>query len=149
VLRVDDLRGISGIIHVLKRGLQWCDAPSEYGPHKILYNRFVRWSRRSVFDRIFSGLAGAEGVPRRIGQIKGGLNSKLHAVCDGYDRLVVMLLSEGQMSGYTGAKLMLDILRSAKCLLADRVYDADWFRKALKKKVLNLVFRPEKIGRNK
>ncbi len=39
VPRVDDLRVISGIIHVLKRGLQWRDAPKEYGPHKTLYNR--------------------------------------------------------------------------------------------------------------
>ena len=29
VPRVDDLRVISGIIHVLKRGLQWRDAPQE------------------------------------------------------------------------------------------------------------------------
>ena len=64
--RVDDLRGISGIIHVLKRGLQWRDAPSEYGLHKTLYNRFMRGSRRSVFDRIFSGLAEAKGVPDQL-----------------------------------------------------------------------------------
>jgi len=40
-------------------------------------------------------------VPRRIGRTKGGLNSKLHAVCDGQGRPLVMLLSEGQMSDYT------------------------------------------------
>ncbi len=39
VPRVDDRRVISGIIHVIKRGLQWRDAPAEYGPHKIFYNR--------------------------------------------------------------------------------------------------------------
>ncbi len=38
VPRVDDRRVLSGIIHVLKRGLQWRDAPAEYGPHKTLYN---------------------------------------------------------------------------------------------------------------
>ena len=55
--RVDDQRVISGIIHVIKLGLQWRDAPSEYGPPKTLYNRFVRWSRMGIFDRIFSELA--------------------------------------------------------------------------------------------
>ena len=64
--RVDDLRVISGIIHVIKRGLQWRDAPSDYGPHKTLYNRFVRWSRMGVFDRIFSDLAASEGVPEQL-----------------------------------------------------------------------------------
>jgi len=64
--RVDDLRVISGIIHVIKRGLQWRDAPSEYGRPKTLYNRFVRWSRMGVFDRIFAELAAGEGIPEQL-----------------------------------------------------------------------------------
>ena len=43
----------------------------------------------------------------------------------------MMLLSEGQMSDYKGAALMVDSLPKAKVLLGDRGYDADWFRKAL------------------
>ena len=66
-------------------------------------------------------------VPRRIARPKGGLNSKLHAVCDGKGRPLVMLLSEGQMSDYKGAALMIHALPRAKALLADRGYDADWF----------------------
>jgi transposase len=42
-----------------------------------------------------------------------------------------MLLSEGQMSDYKGAALMCDALPWAKTLLADRGYDAHWFRQAL------------------
>ncbi|ACI94812.1 conserved hypothetical protein [Afipia carboxidovorans OM5] len=42
-----------------------------------------------------------------------------------------MLLSEGQMSDYKGAALMLDALPPASQLLADKGYDADWFRRAL------------------
>ena len=34
---------ISGIVHVLKSGGRWVDAPPIYGPRKTLYNRFVRW----------------------------------------------------------------------------------------------------------
>jgi transposase len=30
--RVDDRRVISGILHVLRSGCRWRDAPSEYGP---------------------------------------------------------------------------------------------------------------------
>ena len=55
--RVDDRRVVSGIIYVIKHGLQWKDAPAEYGPYKTLYNRFVRWSRLGVFSRIFTELA--------------------------------------------------------------------------------------------
>jgi len=70
-------------------------------------------------------------VPRRIGRTKGGLNSKLHAVCDGHGRPLILLLSEGQMSDYKGAALMVDAFPKAKSLLADKGYDADWFRDAL------------------
>ena len=42
-----------------------------------------------------------------------------------------MLLSEGQMSDYNGAAQMLHALPRAKSMLADRGYDADWFRQAL------------------
>lgn len=60
VPRVDDRRVVSGIVYVIKHGLQWKDAPKGYGPHKTLSNRFIRWSRLVVFDRIFAALA-AEG----------------------------------------------------------------------------------------
>lgn len=63
VPRVDDRRVISGIIYVLKHGLQWKDAPGGYGPPKTLYNRFRRWTQMGVFDRIFSHLAAEDGPP--------------------------------------------------------------------------------------
>ncbi len=59
------------------------------------------------------------------------MNSKLHAVCDDQGRPLILLLSEGQMSDYKGAALMLNVLPRAKELLGDKGYDADWFRQAL------------------
>ena len=66
VPRVDDRKVISGIIHVIGNGLRWCDAPAAYGPHKTLYNRFIRWSRMGVFDRIFTALVADGGPPDRL-----------------------------------------------------------------------------------
>lgn len=60
VKRVDDRRVISGIIYVIRYGLQWKDAPNVYGSHKTLYNRFVRWSRAGIFSKIFRELAKLE-----------------------------------------------------------------------------------------
>jgi putative transposase len=57
VARVDDRRIVSAIVFVIKNGLRWRDAPPEYGPHKTIYNRFVRWSRLGVFNKIFAALA--------------------------------------------------------------------------------------------
>ena len=54
VPRVDDRKVISGIIFVIRNGLRCRDAPREYGPHKTIYNRFVRCSRLSVLDLVTS-----------------------------------------------------------------------------------------------
>lgn len=40
----------------------------------------------------------------------------------------------GQISDYTGAAALLDSLPAAQWMLADRGYDADWFRDALEEK---------------
>ena len=167
--RVDDRRVISGIIYVIRNGLRWKDAPQEYGPHKTLYNRFVRWSRRGVFERIFAGLAG-EGpsperidppqgasdrcqsaekgaLPRCIGRTKGGLNSKLHAVCDDRGKPIILLLSEGQMSDHTGARLLIEKLPPGSTLIGDRGYDSDHFRAALHVREIKPCIPPTKNRR--
>ena len=64
--RVDDRRVISGIIHVLKSGARWVDAPAEYGPTKTLYNRFVRWAAKGVWVDLFHALAQAGGPPAQV-----------------------------------------------------------------------------------
>lgn len=57
VERQDDRRVISGIIHVLKTGCRWQDCPPEYGPHTTIYNRFVRWAERGIWENLFHKLA--------------------------------------------------------------------------------------------
>ena len=59
------------------------------------------------------------------------MNSKLHAVCDGEGRPIILLLTEGQMSDHKGAALLLSSLPNARELLGDKGYDSDWFRHAL------------------
>ena len=66
VERVDDRRVISGIVHVLKSGGRWIDAPDVYGPYKTLYNRFVRWAAKGVWVDIFDILASAGGPPAQV-----------------------------------------------------------------------------------
>lgn len=66
VPRVDDRRVLSEIVYVIRNGLQWKDAPKPYGPYKTLYNRFIRWSRLGVFDRIFTALTEQAGPSKRM-----------------------------------------------------------------------------------
>ena len=60
--RVDDRRVISGIIHVLQSGCRWRDCPPTYGPYTTVYNRFNRWSRRGLWQRLFAALSAAGAV---------------------------------------------------------------------------------------
>jgi transposase len=92
--RVDDRRVLSGIIFVIQGGLRWGDAPPGYGPHKTLYNRFVRWSRMGVFSRIFAALAGEAGEPSRL--IIDSTHLKAH-------RTAASLLKRGRLIGASAA----------------------------------------------
>jgi transposase len=55
----------------------------------------------------------------------------LHAVTDTSGRPIRFFITAGQVSDYTGAMALLSSLPNAEWLLADRGYDADWFREAL------------------
>ncbi len=57
--RVDGRRVLSGIIFINRNCLWWCDAPKDYGPVKILYNRWKRWS-----DNGFSPGSWSAWLPR-------------------------------------------------------------------------------------
>jgi transposase len=43
---------ISGIIHVLKVGCRWSDCPVAYGPSTTVYNRFNRWSKAGIWQKM-------------------------------------------------------------------------------------------------
>ncbi len=64
--RVDDRRVLSGIIFINRNGLRWRDAPTEYGPHKTLYNRWKRWSDKGIFARMMAGLAADHGETKTV-----------------------------------------------------------------------------------
>ena len=64
--RTDDLRVLSGIIHVLKSGGRWVDAPPEYGRRETLFNRYVRWATKGVWVSLFETLAQAGGSPAEV-----------------------------------------------------------------------------------
>ena len=64
--RVDDRKVIRGIVFVIRNGLRWRDAPNDYGPPKTIYNRFIRWSRLGVCNKIFAELAGRGPKPERL-----------------------------------------------------------------------------------
>ena len=168
--RVDDRRVLSGIVHALRNGGRWADCPREvYGPKKTLYNRFVRWAERGIWERIFSALAGGEDVPDRlfidstrikvhrcarrrkrgalahgIGRTKGGRNTKLHAVCDAKGRPLVLLLTPGNVHDSKVAQRCIEAMPPAAELVADKGYDSKALRDWLAERGTTAVIPPRK-----
>ncbi len=49
-------RVIDGILFVLRTGIPWADLPSQFGKFKTVYNRFRRWVKNGLWQRIFNAL---------------------------------------------------------------------------------------------
>ena len=59
VPRVDDRRVLNGIMWVLRSGAPWRDLPERYGPYTTCYNRFNRWRKNGVWDRLMDAIVEA------------------------------------------------------------------------------------------
>ena len=59
VPRADDRKVLNGIYWRLRTGSPWADIPERYGPPTTCYNRFVRWRKLGVWDRIFEAVSSA------------------------------------------------------------------------------------------
>lgn len=57
--RVDDRKVLNGIYWRLRTGSPWANIPERYGPATTCYNRFVRWRKLGVWDRIFEAVSAA------------------------------------------------------------------------------------------
>ena len=149
VERADDRRVISGIVHILRSGCRWCDCPPEYGPPTTIYNRFVRWAGRGIWENLFRDLAGngratgtqmieldahqSASLGRRrkrgeqkqaVGRSRGGRNTKIHALADAKGRLIAILLTGGEAHDCPVADRLIRRVKPSKHMLADKAYDS-------------------------
>src|SRR5665213_540830 len=93
--RVYDRRVISGIVFVIRNGLRWSDASRDFGTHNTTDERYVRWSRLGVFNKIFAELARKAGKPRRL--MIDATHLKAH-------RTAASLLKKGLFPDVSGAQ---------------------------------------------
>lgn len=59
VPRVDDRRVLNGILWRFRTGSPWSEIPERYGPPTTCYNRFVRWRKAGVWDRLLAAVSAA------------------------------------------------------------------------------------------
>jgi transposase len=154
VPRVDDRRVLNGIFWVLRSGAPWRDLPERYGPRTTCYNRFVRWRKAGVWDRLMGAITAAhEGDIQMIdstsvrahqqaatakrdrdhclGRSRGGLTTKIHVVVDAQGLPIRLGLTAGQAHDGQIADTLLDRLGPRTIVLADRAYDADRIRELI------------------
>lgn len=57
--RVEDRRVLNGIFWRLRTGSPWADIPERYGPATTCYNRFVRWRKAGIWDKLLQAVSEA------------------------------------------------------------------------------------------
>jgi transposase len=54
---------VEGMLWILRTGAPWRDLPQDYGPYSTVANRFYRWRKAGILERIFAALL-ADGDAR-------------------------------------------------------------------------------------
>jgi transposase len=84
---------INAVMWRIKTGAPWRDIPERYGSWKTVYNRFDRWAKRGLWERLFKQLRIEDDVGSLIdGSVvrahqdaaggKGGSDAMLRAVLE-------------------------------------------------------------------
>jgi transposase len=50
---------INGMFYILRTGCPWRDLPERYGPYTTVYNRFNRWRKAGIWDRLMDAIVHA------------------------------------------------------------------------------------------
>ena len=156
---------VEAVLFRFRAGVPWRDLPERFGDWKIVYQRFNRWAKSGVFERVFRLLASdhdneymmidativrahqhSAGAKKdgaqAIGRSRGGLTTKIHALVDALGNPVEVMLSPGQDHDLTCAEFLIEAV-DPDALIADKAYDADAFINALNDRTIVPVIPPK------
>jgi transposase len=138
---------VDAVLYRYRAGVPWRDLPERFGDWKVVYQRYNRWAKGGVFERIFKQLASdhdneymmidativrahqhapaqQKNGAQAIGRSRGGLSTKIHALVDALGNPVELMLSPGQASDLVCAEPLLAD-SDPVALIGDKAYDAD------------------------
>lgn len=145
------------MIYILRVGCPWRDLPVLYGSWNSVYTRWRRWCQAGLWAKLLRVVAGkalgrlrfldashikvhqdasnpAGGQQNQaIGRTKGGLNTKLSAWVDGRGRAVSLSLAAGPAADVVVAQISARPRLRGTITVADKGYDSDGFRTALRR----------------
>ena len=55
---LNNRKTLEGILWIARTGAPWRDLPPQFGKWGTIYQRFNRWTKAGVFDRIFDATSG-------------------------------------------------------------------------------------------
>src|SRR3979409_2558547 len=156
---------VEAVLYRYRAGIPWRDLPERFGDWKIVHQRFSRWAKSGVFERIFKLLAsdhdneymmidativrahqhsaGArKNGEQAIGRSRGGLTTKIHALVDALGNPVKLMLTPGQAHDLACAEQLIDGVDPG-ALLGDKAYDADPLADTLTQRGITPVIPPK------
>ncbi|MGH8527168.1 MAG: IS5 family transposase [Gammaproteobacteria bacterium] len=156
---------VEAVLYRYRAGIPWRDLPERFGDWKIVYQRFSRWAKRGVFERIFNLLASdhdneymmidatvvgahqhSAGAKKNggqaIGRSRGGLTTKIHALVDAPGNPVRLMLTPGQAHDLVCAAELIETADPG-ALIADKAFDADPFIDTLTQREITPVIPPK------
>jgi putative transposase len=77
-----------------------------------------------------------------IGRSRGGQTTKIHALTDDIGRPLAFVVTPGNIHDLVGARILIDMVRRPRRLLADRAYDAKSLRDELAQRRIKAVIPP-------
>ena len=156
---------VDAVLYRYRTGIPWRDLPVRFGDWKIVHQRFSRWAKSGVFERIFKSLASdpdneymmidativrahqhSAGARKKssqaIGRSRGGLTTKIHALVDALGNPVELMLTPGQDHDLACAEPLIENA-DPDALIADKAYDADRFVEVLTQREITPVIPPK------
>ncbi len=158
---------VNGILWRIRTGAPWRDVPEKYGKWMTVYQRFRRWSEAGVWEAVASALAqamadnsrhsidpttvrghvsaaGAKGTREQaFGRSRGGFTCKIHCLSDARGVPLVFHLTGGEAADCTAFEAVTALAEQRPTyLLADKGYDTDAIRNALREEGIRAVIPP-------
>jgi transposase len=148
---------VEGMLYRMRAGCPWRDLPKKFGNWNSIYQKFNRWSSKNKLMKIFKALAkdpdlewefidgsivkahqhsagAASDEPQAIGKSVGGNTTKIHMVVDSYGLPIEFELTGGEVHECKIAAEFIEKLPTADYIVADKGYDSEEVRAAIRNK---------------
>lgn len=150
----------------LRTGAPWRDLPKKFGSHSTIFNRFNRWSKLGLWQRLFYELrndidnewnfidgtvvkahqhasGAASGMDEGIGKSVGGNTTKVHVLADSCGNPIDFKITGGQVHDSKMANVLIEICE-AENFVGDKAYHSEEIRGNLLKKGITAIIPVKK-----